>query len=535
MSKLYPEQGELPTKLAFDGVEQGSPEAVELRVRYGGAIRHFHAKARQARVASGSPSGHMHTVLPDGGRISYSYNEGQEVLRVQVAPVRLERPIAPRAQPHIVTPMDPVLAIDVLFDPKLYLAGDIYAYTVEESTEPVDSGPWWDQSKWSTFFSSGMGAAFFDLYGDYSDAGLYWIYGRYQDTTAEGMLVGAVFEGLVEKFDINDHDQAPKSSYVFFGAVREGDLIAETGYFIPSLGGGGGGGDGRLYTREKRSLFNVLTAVGAQGNPEPTDPKQAPYEAKVAGADTGSDDGKLLPAADLPRTVKTIDRTLVASDPTASAGYVGAGFVARPTVAPVAGFPVTETVIDIYLTSINVSKANQYPEGEGATWEDDHPSFTYDFDPEAALTIRCREFSDGMPGKVEVRTRTEQLVERFRATAPDTEPTEPELTPEVFEPSEPERTVVWHFAASTNWDDAGNDPAAPDRQDSTGKQMMGKQLGQLALTRAVRGPEEAPIARRLHTVVEWAGSVTTMTRVARVTWQPPAQLGGTGAVTIDPA
>lgn len=83
-SRLPPEPGETPTKVVVQGTKPGSPEARIIVARYQGEITHFHAKARQNRLAGEQSTQFMHQRMTNGGRMRYASINGQEVLTIEV-------------------------------------------------------------------------------------------------------------------------------------------------------------------------------------------------------------------------------------------------------------------------------------------------------------------------------------------------------------------------------------------------------------------------------------------------------------------
>lgn len=511
--------------MVFEGGDAANPAAQLLRKQLAGAIAKFHAKARQQDELAGQDSSHMHQSLPGGGSMRYVQNGGQETIFVRVptppgTPAPAEERPTPPAQP-----IEPLLAIDILFTPEVFLAADVTSYT-QQTIPPTPGPPWWDPSGWSTIYDAGD--SFIGLYPGSGAPSFAWVLGPYQGSTGPGVMSGAIDAGDIISFDETDHAQTPLSPFVSYGAPHPlgtaGDWVSAKFYFIPAVLGSGGPTDVKTYTRDQYSFFDVLNVVGVVG--DVTDPKGADgarYEATSLGAST---DARLKP---LTSGSQTIARTLAVSDPE-HPGFTGAGFLARPRKSQGPTEEPEPVVFDVYLASINVTKENAYPDAEGATFEADDPSFNYDVFDELRFRIRAREFVLDRPHAVGVSTHTEKKIRHFDAGGYDTPPTigGPDTV------STSDRAVDWGFAVARGWTDEGNEPADPTVVDDRGASTMGKLLADSGeLTKVVTGPQ--PLGRSLPSAPVWPGDVTAMTKVATITWTPPKTQNDHGHADIAPA
>lgn len=149
--RLPPVPGWAPTKVVFDGVKPGSPEAQALYLEFQGPINRFHAKARQAVQTSEQQGFGMHQKLPNGGMMRYSFNHGQETIHVQVEPeivVVAKKPKKPKPKPK-----PKFLAIDVLIDARVYHYE--FREDIEASGEIINSFDF-SYNVWASTFMIGV-------------------------------------------------------------------------------------------------------------------------------------------------------------------------------------------------------------------------------------------------------------------------------------------------------------------------------------------------------------------------------------------
>ena len=135
-SRLPPELGG-SVKVVFDSVEPGSALAQRLYHEHQAQISQFQSKARQAHILSAQPSSHMVQVLPGGGQMRYSMNNGQEILTVRLNPVEIRRVVEEETKRKIVTPLKIQLAVDVLFTPQFRQVAEIFSFTRTPAPAPT--------------------------------------------------------------------------------------------------------------------------------------------------------------------------------------------------------------------------------------------------------------------------------------------------------------------------------------------------------------------------------------------------------------
>lgn len=116
---LPPLFGATPTKVVFDGAGYGSPEARALFMSLQGYIRAFQASARQQLMMNNQTGTRLFQPIPNG-QMEYSFNYGQETIRVRLEAAERERLV--REQEVEVPPeyVPMLLAIDVIFAPSYY-------------------------------------------------------------------------------------------------------------------------------------------------------------------------------------------------------------------------------------------------------------------------------------------------------------------------------------------------------------------------------------------------------------------------------
>lgn len=535
-SRLPAQFGDTPVKVIFEGVEPGSAQAQLLYRENQAEITHFHTKARQSLIQSEQPGAHMQQAMADGGRMRYSFNNGQEILTVKLEPppqiVPVDRPVR---EP---IPTAPHLAIDVLLNNVLHLVADVYSKveTTPAQDEYVDVSTQFIglPETWAAAQSAALGTISCTyLYDGYTDGYMPYLYELepppmwpYAQTAADSSI--PTYPPATGSAEFETH-------YGIFEVVVSGSEGPETGYqtvvldritrtLVPA--------QPARYThyRKQYYYFDTLVAVGLRAPPE----GGADTYTAISVPTSEEPDARLYPVTSGPNSAA---RELLV-DEALPLHATGQGFVALPRVPLPLSIPgaLPPTVIEVYIGSDNTTKANEYPGPVGATLEDDDPSFVYDYLAEVGWVVRVREFP-GTPSAVGVTTTTERRMvpwepplgpppELGEAVPLEDTPPTVEL-PEEVEPSA--RTARWGFAADKTWQELSEaaEPADP------GADGMGTLLAELSGTTAVAGVD--PLARVIDDTVDWPGAVTDMTRIAVITWQPPRVLGRIGSATIEPA
>lgn len=558
-SPLPTRAGETPTKVVFQGVEPGSAAARLLLIQHEGMLRQFQSKARQQRVLSDQGQYATHRQLPDGGSIRYIYNNGQETLLVQLNPGVLRE--LPEPPDYRLLPCNIVLAVDVLFDPEKFTAGDVYKkipylihHTGGQPMYPNDPQYYtFDQEQLSY---PGQPP---DPNGNNYEA---YIRANYSNVTiARGVVdVGKKLPTLgdsISAFQSDGYDsswatiaraQALLASHI---ASATANLYNARRYYVVYFTGTNGGFFGETYSvgyntwqiaeiygrytgpltpdydetayhvvREKRTYLSVLPVVGLRVVPK--DPKDPPYAAFSTGR---YEDDRLIPLVKDEKV--TIQRSIAFGDPTGGNEFVGAGFVAQLLSPFNPQVPPEEVEIEVYLASTNVQQTNQSPGREGSKFGTDDQSMNYSAFANVSYVLRVRELLDatGAPFIIKVSVDAEGKIEVFKQDQPN--------TVETTTMKADARHVDWWFTAATNqWGDGGRDPADPEAKSHDDKPTMGKLLAEKEGTAAV-AQTDVISERRVPTKPEWKGSVPNMTRIATIKWKPPSACHVNGTADID--
>lgn len=557
-SRLPPELGG-SVKVVFDSVEPGSALAQRLYHEHQAQISQFQSKARQAHILSAQPSSHMVQVLPGGGQMRYSMNNGQEILTVRLNPVEIRRIVEEETERKIVTPLKIQLAVDVLFTPQFQQVAEIFSFTSTPAPTPTptptpapeDPADWWKQSGWVNIYQN-TDPSFFSSYSRGIPPPRYaWVYGIQQGSQGSGLMlttqvkgysaVDGPFDpdaqaGAIEPFDGTGEGLPGKSAYISrgipVGIGSQGRVYWASAalWRIPSLGGGSGGGgtgpdpdpeDEEKFARELHSYFdtvNIAALIVTPPDPPPPEIPDPPLEALSTGEST---DGRLRA---LTSGSATASRTLSPFDP-APANVVGAGFVVEP-LSELQDPPLADPqpiMIDVYVASANITKTNAYPGTKTASYAADDPTFEYDALTSLSCKIQVREFAGDPPGAVGVNVASHKRIERFES---DEGSDDPDMLVSDTTPIS-DRQISWAFAADASWTDNGLEPADPTAPG------MGELLAEMSIS--TDAATLSPIPRRIPAAPEWNGPADTMTKIATIEWTPPERLDGTGTAVITPA
>jgi hypothetical protein len=555
-SKLPPEFGETPTKVVFEGVEPGSPEAQLLYMQNMGEISSFQQKARQSRVTSGNSVSSMQQALPGGGQLRYTYNNGQETVHVRLNPVAGK--VGTTSEEAAKTQhAEPLLAIDVVFAPSSFMSGDVFSFTqtsrseatwVWEEGDPIPVDP-----HDPAFYNETFGLPDNPIGGSFGGPIEYTVGGT---TTVVTSINSNRFVGPAGFADMAAHPPTRNNISVFTYTelilTDNGNYFHDAVNFWPAPanvdppdnkiawclvaastyerfeGQPEPEWHGRLgppvTVNEKQNVrdqvfyFDTVNLVGCVGDVGGEHP--ARYEAVSVGTST---DPRLIPTTQLGASI-TVARGGAFADPPPPGAY-GASFIAKPRkpIDPTEASP-QPTVIDVYVAAQNTIKSNTYPGKEGLTFEADDADFTYDIKRDLSFTVQVREFIDGGGGYiVRVDPAFQKRKKHFHAPDHDQEPTieGPSID------SDSERDESWKFAADKGWVDAGGAPADPANA------KMGKLLASQAIAKTVVARDVPP--RTVHSAPTFSGSVTAMTKVATIEWTPPSEEHKNGKATITPA
>lgn len=518
------QNGDTPTKVILLGLAGDNSKALTLYNRIAGEVAAFLGKARQNRMISGQPSSYMQQARPGGGSFRYQYNNRQETVYVTLTPPEESFARSLDARNPVSVP-PPRLAVDVVFEPSLYLSGDVYSKTVTTTIKrewvwvngdpiPVDeselqprTGQYWTGDDW------------YDPIGPR--------YQRAHEVLQSITIVSGENRDPATQYDIDILNSVAPSrelgifiyrvSYVHWlensQAFESFYWMMSTGSFwMPSFGyeptWTGRLGDpyevaANQHVRDQVSYYDTINVVRAH-----VDTPTGSYEADSTGA---GGDVRLKSLAQAGADV-TITRTVGAASP--PPGFWGAGFLAQPMrTIDLSETSVQPTVIDIYIAAMNTVKANTFPGPEGATFAADDPSFTYDTKRDLNFRVTAREFIDGTGGfVVRVDPAVSKREKHFTAEAVDAEPT---VEGENVD-TDSGRDDSWKFAADKGWVDGGQAPADPAAQ------HMGELLDDSgATTKTVLAYNPAP--RTVNTAPSWSGPVTAMTKVASIEWTPPSR------------
>lgn len=554
MYKLPPAAGAAPTKVVFEGVEPGSPEAQRLLAQNQPTIAHFHAKARQARDLSEQPGASMIQQLPDGGRLRYVYNGGQEAIFVRLNPRDVPQP-QPR-QPVELKSNNPVLAVDVLFDPEQFEVGTIYS--TEPGTEHIPGKPAEEivvlegyEYAYSIDASNyGRNAEDYEetivtrTFASTAGNSSYYFYSSLGD--AQAGLDAFIAESEAE----TAADQEYYASLGYYGYISTSTITVRiagyTFYQLP-VPGFPGYSEYRAYfetlsvstkttpllrlepavpdrdepiTRnflEKRTYLNVLPVVGVRVD------GARPYEALSTEP---SQDARLRSLLGDERT--TVSRQIAFDDPSGGERFYGAGFCATPRDPAMPGMAPAKFDIEVWIGAADVRQFNDSPGAQGDTWGVDSSDMHYEPFTLVEFTIRVREFSDGAYHTIKAAVDAQGKIERYKAPGNGTgSPTELVST----EKPGDARHVDWWFAANTGWSDGGQEPAQPERRTSDGAIMMGNLLDEAAARADVakaQVPERTVPDKPTHD-----GEVQQLTKVAVIHWTPAAFIGDKGTAEIE--
>jgi len=542
VSKRQQALGAIPLKVRFEGVDGDSPQARMLYEQMQGELGQFYHAARQAVDIPEAPGGARIKQLAGGGQLRYTNNQGLESLDVRLTPQQIAA--VQQRTPRQPDKHDVVLAIDVLFENELYLAGDVTSYT-EVEVAPADPGtpgdPFPPESAWTFLFASAdpvfspsspavAGGA--DANGTYLTASKYY--------RANGSLAGYIGPyltsvagtALLSPVNILGPSVSIDPFTLVYGApvwTGSATLIrVEFGWTVPGAALPVPPTDAdirKYYERNTYKYFDVLNVVGVQVGAL----DDGGYSARSAGPRVEDDRLKALSGR---TTDQTVDRALTVASP--KTNIVGQCFAARPRDT---ADPTTE--IDVYVATCNISKINAYPDGEGSTLDVDDPTFNYTPHQPVRWTLRLREYIDEAPVAIGVTTVTEQETQLYYAPdvfVPDEigghfEPGH-DVPPSLFDPpvvAAATRSATWAFAARPDWVDTGDgaDPTAPS---STPNPALGNQLGEASGIKVVTGP--TPLLRELLDSASWEQLVTAMTKIATIKWTAPLS-GGIGSATIE--
>lgn len=457
MSKtVAPEQGEGPTKRRTSQPNQRSAEEQRLLDQYAGQITHFHAAARQQRQISEQPGFSMNGRLPNGGRMRYSWNNGQEMLTVDVVPPKPKR-VPPPQPPRPGTVVVPFLAIDVLFEADPYLTGDVYGSNAPPGyNEPGYWTPERMEAATNTFYSPSRVVAYFRTNPLYQNprctliktgfwAG-YWrgdeeMFDNYPQYTGPYYPYLSVPTAGAQNGDQSSyHPAAPPIDTSNPVAPWTKYMVVRIQYTIPA---GASGTDQPLDvdyldtmvighglfqsasgSRETYEYLDTIVPVGIVGGINPTRPDLEfgaltilPPDVEtgeMVGHPTRRDDNRLRALGEN-WSKEAEDRELLFLDPS-HMGYVGAGFTAVPVMDPsVSGASGQKCVYDIYIATENLNKHNPPPgNADSGGWDNDSPDMEYgvgdirDGPTTIEWKIRAREFNSSTPISVKVRTWTER-------------------------------------------------------------------------------------------------------------------------------
>jgi hypothetical protein len=257
------------------------------------------------------------------------------------------------------------------------------------------------------------------------------------------------------------------------------------------------------YSRTEYFYYPTLFAVGLRDDNAPdenfafsTGQSQGMIQAIVSGEFATQElaGGSFLPP-DVPLGVNT---------------QVGVGFLISPLPTG-----EEEYQFGLYMASENIFVANAFPDAlEPVTFGVDHPSFVYDFEPEANFTVRVRQFDFGADVS---SVRVIKHLPRYEIYYVG--PTSINPTPATLKQGDADmpdvRTALWGFAATDEWVEptsgVGNDPPNAG---------LGTFLTSTAtITKSVVGP--ASIGRFVPDTVVGGLGMEQMTRVATIIWKPP--------------
>lgn len=591
-SPLPPVTGEVPTKVIFSTSDPGT-DAQQLLAEHAGSIKQFQVKARQQRELSGSPFATMMGRLPGGGRVRSVYNNGQEQLYVDLNPGGGEAP----EPPPIPVPMrgTPQLAIDVVFEPSLYPAEDLFHRHVTEVAGtggvPGNYGTWRLVTLVPTIRAI-LTAAYpqaLDYFIDDGHGGSTIKHDGHLDYAAGGELVqwgenpeiltvmGSAssdpddFQYELNRRGFSTAYEKDNLSDPAFVAQYDGSLAAITAsaagrmsatwaiiwqqgsltWTYPSgtpLGDHGTSGeslsavefwyrpDGEeiVNIEDKIERFDVRNMVAVIADAENKDT----YSVASLGMDTPPEPDeqkrlKWLDPDDSPDI--TVTRTLDAHEAGGAPGTFGAGFLAQMKHPPF-GTSTEEVVFSIYVASVNSTATNTPPGPRGAVRIDD-PSVTLDVDHDLKLRIRAREFIDTKTKVVKVET-----LAGTKTTHTET-------------PGDSE--VTYDGAGGGGGGGGGGEPPPPgsggddspetvqwafaiedgwvdlggEPSDPTAEKMGTLLVDSGPLPRTVVGPEDA--ADTFYTEVEWKGTIVQMTLIAKLRWQPAVEPGGLGSAKLE--
>lgn len=539
-SKLPPNFGNTPVKVVFEGVEPGSPEAQKLFHQHQGQIQHFHKKARQNRDISQQPGASMQQAMPAGGQMRYTYNLGQETVHVRLAPTKVVEGVSEdKDKPR---KFDVVLAIDVLFDTKPYVAADVTSYEEEVVSPGSPGSPGAAFPAYSTIFDDGPPPPneqelYFRVYGDLVDQTTSYT------TSPSGFALLSSLGPTIPTESVSEVDFIMAWGSIYFNTTLGGYVASVSAHYLVPGAPVAVPPTERVvhkhYVRHEYEYIEGLIAVGLAVGEPGTD---GAYSVKSVGVELGDPDIdsrlQTLAGGD---AVRTITRRITIEEPEPRVS--GAGFAARPKTPQGEGFE-----IDVWMGSCNVTKKNAYPDGEGSTVEEDDPSFEYDATTGVDWTIRLREFVDVTPHRFHVETETEQRVttwlpppaesgggEEEEEPDPDAEverehdvaPTERQEPPEI---SDMNLWFDWGFAAAEAWEDTGE--GDPTDAQATGSKLLGNLLAERAGHSEVAKCDVTD--RALLTEARWNLEFDEMTKVATIKWTPGTQTGG-GTAKIIPA
>lgn len=513
-----------------------------------GAINHFYSAARQSLALSGQTIHNMQADIP-GGHVRYTYNNGIELVRVTLSAP--ESPTEAPERPEDIHNLDPVLLIDVVFEPAFYLTGDIYSFipaTPDGGDLPPHNG---DPSTWTITVITTQ-STFETALHAYEEDSLPpgWVldsvdFGSSTTSSWDGWLNFKTTSHSVPGLPDSPVGSATSGGYgntgppflsgyaqdlIYYPAIRvkshqpvfpfgsaDGTFpqrVILTTYVAPGYPPGPGGGPTpgtpQKNKRDKYSYFDAVNVVGLIGSPD-----KNPYAAISTGDTT---DHRLKP---LLTEAAKISVTRAVTPDSVPPGPTGAGFSATPVS------PAATTNIDVYVAAMNTIKSNVFPGLENSTFAADDSGMSYDTKKDLMIRITARELMMGeRPYIVRVAPTMSKRTEHF--DAPSDGAGVPPTTSAGQIDSADGRDHSWSFGAQSGWTDAGGSPA------DASNDKMGKLLadsGALSVTGA--GPPGPP--RKVFDSPDWTYGVPSMTLVARIEWKPPRAPGEHGTATITPA
>jgi hypothetical protein len=466
-SPLLPRPGQPPVKVIFDNLAHGA-DGDALYAAHSGAIGQFVQGQRQNAESGVGGFSKTHKDLPGGGRYEYSTNGGQEVVRVKLTQTLVH---PQRETTEQVQKGTPTLLIDVIFDPELYISGDVFSYQQSGtgSTEPgqgyIDFPIAWTQhviqthasveAYYRNHYNGSPGVGNGEYITDYHEIRTGQFDGipfAYNQNGQNGWVEGVNSPGQVPIAESPPRTALRVSDFVYVSISTRRDttlgFVAGSSSAVWLLNiWDAPGGVTRSNARDQTSYFDFLNVVGLIG-----DPDKKPYTAISTGA---HDNPKLLALTQAPAGVSIVRAIAPSSVPP---GTIGVGFLAKPTTALHPGGKPGVTVIDVYVASENSIKANTFPGGQDLVFSTDDPSFTYSVKRDLRMRVRVRELINGeSPFIVRVAPLTTRRVQHF--SAPEQGAVSFPSLPDTPVDNDAGRDASWKFGAQSRWIDNGREPA----------------------------------------------------------------------------